>query len=72
MHEDECGAPIPWLHEAIITDPTGLRVHVTVTVPPRAAWRTDGESTEIAQMTAGRAMTQLTQMRKTEQERPPF
>lgn len=72
MAEDEFGVPIPWVHEAIITDPTGLRVHVTVTVPPRASWRTDGETTEIAQMAATRAMTQLNKMRKTEQERPPF
>lgn len=72
MHEDEHGAPIPWVHEAIITDPTGLRVHVMVTVPPRASWKTDGETTEIAQMTATRAMTQLNTMRKTEQERCPF
>lgn len=70
--EDEYGRAVPWVHEAIVTDPTGLRVHVTVTVPPTASWKTDHETTEIAQMTATRAMTQLTTMRKTEQDRCPF
>lgn len=71
--EDEYGVPVPWVYEATITDPTGLRVTVTVTVPPRAAWgdRTL-ESAEIAQMNAAHCMTQLAAIRKTEQERPPF
>lgn len=57
-----------WEFESVITGPDGIRVRVTVTVPAGAAWRDVGESAEIAQMTASRAMTQIAQCK----ERPPF
>ena len=62
----------PWVFEATSTDPTGLRVHVTVTVPPGAAWEDVGECGEIAQMTASKAIAQARSNRKNCQERCPF
>lgn len=70
--EDECGAPVPWIFEATVSDPTRLRVHVAVTVPPSASWEDVGECSEIAQMTASRAIAHARQNRKNCQERCPF
>lgn len=63
---------LPWVHEATITDPTGLRVQVLVTIPPAANWDRSDESTEIAQMQASQAMRHLTKLRKEHNEECPF
>jgi hypothetical protein len=70
--EDEYGRPVPWVYESTITDPTGLKVHVKVTVPGTAFYFDSGECGEVVQMAATRAMTQITASRKAEQERCPF
>jgi hypothetical protein len=69
--EDDYGRR-PWVYEATITDPTGLQVHVTATVPAGAEWDDAKECGEFAQMAAERAMQGARKSRKTEQERCPF
>jgi hypothetical protein len=71
-YEDEHGCPRPWVHEATITDPSGLRVQVTVTIPPAADWDQSLEALEIAQMQAAAAAKHLRATRKEYQERAPF
>lgn len=71
MEPDEYGRT-PWVHEATITDPTGLSVSVTVSIPPAANWGDSLESLEIAQMQAATAMKHLTKTRKESLERCPF
>lgn len=68
---DEYGTR-PWVYEAAVTDPTGLRVHVTTVVPTRARWNDANECGEFAAMAAEQAMRNAQKSRKTEQERPPF
>lgn len=58
----------PWVFESTATQPDGIRVQVSISIPPGAAWKDVGETAEIAQMTASRAMTQI----HTCKERPPF
>lgn len=69
--EDEYGR-VPWLHEAAITDPTGLKVTVTVTVPVDADWDHSEECSEYAQMAAIRAIKQITKNRKDHYDKVPF
>jgi hypothetical protein len=69
--EDEYGRT-PWVHEATITDPTGLGVSVTVTIPSAANWDDSLEALEIAQMQAATAMKHLTKIRMESLERCPF
>lgn len=71
MDEDEYGRR-PWVYEAIVTDPTGLRVHVTATVPARSMWHDAKECGELTSMAAEQAMRHVQKSRKTEQERCPF
>ena len=58
----------PWVFESTVTQPDGIRVQVVITVPIGTAWKDVGETAEIAQMTATRALSQIT----TCKERPPF
>lgn len=60
--------------EATITDPIGIRVHVAITVPPGWTWADSaiGDCSEIAQIAANRAMTQIQQGRKKAAEECPF
>jgi hypothetical protein len=69
--EDEYGRT-PWVHEATITDPIGLSVSVTVSIPPAANWDESLEALEIAQMQAAAAMKHLTKVRQLHNERVPF
>jgi hypothetical protein len=71
--EDEYGRT-PWLLEAATTDPTGVRVHVTVTVPAGHVWddKAIGECAEIAQMTATRASNQISDSRLAAADKVPF
>lgn len=62
----------PWRMESTITDPTGLKVHVTVTVPPAADWVNSLECAELAQMGAAQTMRHIRKNRKADQERCPF
>ncbi len=71
MEPDEYGRT-PWVHEATITDPTGLGVSVTVTIPPAANWGNSLESLEIAQMQAATAMKHIRKIREDDQKRCPF
>ncbi|MFJ8815470.1 hypothetical protein [Amycolatopsis thermoflava] len=48
-----------WTYASVITSPDDIRVEVTVTVPVGQTWKDVGESAEIAQMAAGRAMKML-------------
>ncbi|ALG07632.1 hypothetical protein H4W33_010490 [Kibdelosporangium phytohabitans] len=57
-----------WTFESTITDPNGVRVTVTVSVPLERAWKDVGESAELAQMAASRAQAMLRDSR----ERAPF
>lgn len=58
----------PYVFESTTTQPDGTQVYVAITVPIGAAWKDVGETAEIAQMTASRALAQIT----TCKERPPF
>ena len=69
--EDEYGRR-PWVHEATVTDPTGLRVHVTATVPAGAWWEDATVCGGLTSMAAEQAMRHMRKSRKTEQERCPF
>ncbi|GAA2696368.1 hypothetical protein [Actinoplanes palleronii] len=71
LERDEYGRT-PWVHEATITDPTGLHVQVSVVIPPAADWDESTESLEIAQMQAVAAMKHIRKIRKERQERCPF
>lgn len=73
MTEDEYGRT-PWLMESTITDPSGIRVHVTIAVPPGKAWddKAVGDCTEIAQMHAAGAMTHINKCRQIAAEKVPF
>lgn len=74
IHCDKCGHPSapPHVFTAQETDPAGIRVTVTVTVPQDAAWKTLRDVSEFAQMTASRAMAQTLQSRRTSLEECPF
>ncbi|MEV6344162.1 hypothetical protein [Actinoplanes sp. NPDC051851] len=73
LERDEYGR-LPHQLQATITDPIGLRVQVTVTVPAGWTWADSALSdcSEIAQITANRAMTQIQQCRKKAAEECPF
>ncbi len=71
LETDEYGTR-PWVYEAAVTDPTGLRIHVTAIVPRRADWKDAKECGEFTAMAAEQAMRAAQKSRKTEQERPPF
>lgn len=62
----------PWVFESTITDPTGLKVHVTVTAPPTADWDNSLECAELAQMGAATTVRHIRKNRKADQERCPF
>jgi hypothetical protein len=70
---DEYGRA-PWRMESTITDPAGVRVSVAITVPPGKTWddKAVGDCTEIAQMTAARAVTDINKCRALAAERVPF
>lgn len=71
LERDEYGRT-PWVHEASITDPTGLHVQVTVVIPPAAHWDNSLESLEIAQMQAAAAIKHIRKIREDDQKRCPF
>lgn len=48
-----------WKFESVITNPSGVRVEVTVTVPLSNAWPDVRETAEIAQMCANRAQSMV-------------
>lgn len=62
----------PYLFRVTEVDPLGIRVSVKVLVPQGVAWKDVRDVSEIAQMTASRAMGQTTQSRRTSLEEPPF
>jgi hypothetical protein len=62
----------PYIFDARISDPTGLRIDVTITVPEPATWPDVGDAAEIAQMAASRGLAQTRQARSNYYERPPF
>lgn len=71
--EDEFGRT-PWVHKGAITDPNGIHVEVTVTVPAGQVWddRAVGDCTEIAQMTAATAMKHIQKIRDDHYNKVPF
>ncbi|WP_327029736.1 hypothetical protein OG989_04220 [Micromonospora sp. NBC_01740] len=58
----------PYVFESTVTQPDGIRVHVSISVPPDAAWKDTPETAEVAQMTASRALAQI----NASKERVPF
>lgn len=70
---DEYGRQ-PWRMESAITDPSGVRVSVAITVPPGKEWddKAIGDCTEIAQMAASTAMTNIEKCRKIAADKVPF
>lgn len=73
MEPDEYGR-LPWQVESAITDSGGVRVHVTISVPPGQVWddKAVGDCTEIAQMVAATAFTHIKKCRHAAADKVPF
>jgi hypothetical protein len=68
---DEYGRT-PWCFEATVTDPSGIRTTVTVTVPLRVAWGDVQECGELAQIGASQTAARITKNRTDFRDEVPF
>jgi hypothetical protein len=68
---DEYGRT-PWRFETTVTDPSGIRTTVTITVPLRVAWGDVPECGELAQMGASQTAARVAKNRTEFNEECPF
>jgi hypothetical protein len=69
--EDEYGRT-PWRYESTVTDPSGVRVTTTITVPIRVAWADVQECGELAQMGASQTAARVQKNAMASNEKVPF
>lgn len=55
-------SPRAWTFESAITNPDGIRTHVTVTVPDAEAWSDIYEAAEVATINAQRAQQDIAKL----------
>jgi hypothetical protein len=68
---DEYGRT-PWRFQTTVTDPSGIRTTVTVTVPLRVAWDDVQECGELAQMGASQTAARIAKNRTDFRDEAPF
>ena len=61
-----------WTFESRVTQPNGITVTCTITVPRSAEWSDVGEINEVAQMCAGRASAAVLTNKTRADEKVPF
>jgi hypothetical protein len=73
MEQDEYGRT-PWLIETTVIEPSGIRVHVAVSIPIGQVWddKAIGDATEVAQMHAAGAIKQINECRRIAADKVPF
>lgn len=73
-HCDGCGRPEspPWVFSATITNPAGITVTTTATVPNGCAWKHVIETSELAQMGAAATMNRILTTKQQADEEVPF
>jgi len=64
--------PPEWTFETTITDPSGVRITTTVTVPADVAWSDVAECAELTQMGASQTATRVNKSAIASNEKVPF